>query len=118
MRISDWSSDVCSSDLRGLTSPRNLAPRTSAILRIDYSAFGDLYWFVDNLAKQDAVHLVNARLTIEHEPWTLTLSGDNLFNKRYNTDYFSSFFSGTPPDVGFSTVRRQLNANLHVHISV
>src|SRR3546814_16491232 len=61
-----------------------LDARTSAILRIDYSAFGDLYWFVDNLAKQDAVHLVNARLTIEHEPWTLTLSGDNLFNKRYN----------------------------------
>src|SRR3546814_6384884 len=62
----------------------DLDARTSAILRIDYSAFGDLYWFVDNMAKQDAVHLVNARLTIEHEPWTLTLSGDNLFNKRYN----------------------------------
>src|SRR3546814_6696679 len=47
----------------------DLDARTSAILRIDYSAFGDLYWFVDNLAKQDSVHLLNARLTIEHEPW-------------------------------------------------
>jgi iron complex outermembrane receptor protein len=91
-----------------------IGARTSAILRIDYSAFGDLYWFVDNLAKQDAVHLVNARLTIEREPWTLTLSADNLFNKRYNTDYFSSFFSGTPTDVGFPNARRQLNAKLSV----
>jgi iron complex outermembrane receptor protein len=86
----------------------------NATLRVDYSAFGDLYWFVDNLAKQDPVHLVNARLIIERAPWTLTLSAENLFNKRYNTDYFSSFFAGTPTDVGFPNNPRQLNAKLAV----
>lgn len=91
-----------------------LASDTRAILRVDYSAFGDLYWFVDNLAKQDPVHLVNARLIIERSPWTLTLSAENLFNKRYNTDYFSAFFAGTPTDVGFPNSRRQLNAKLSV----
>lgn len=85
-----------------------------AIVRVDYSAFGDLYWFVDNLAKQDPVHLVNARLIIERWPWTLTLSAENVFNKRYNTDFFSSFFAGTPTDVGFPNNPRQLNAKLAV----
>lgn len=85
-----------------------------AIVRLDYSAFGDLYWFVDNLEKQDPVHLVNARMTIEKEPWTLTVSAENLFNKRYNTDYFSSFFAGTPTDVGFPNQPRQVNVKIGV----
>ena len=83
-------------------------------LRADYAAYGDLYWFVDNLAKQDPVHLVNVRLAFDLEPWTLTFSAENLFNKRYNTDYFSSFFSGTPTDVGFPNQPRQLNAKISV----
>lgn len=92
----------------------SVAPDVDAIFRMDYSAFGDLYWFVDNLAKQDPVHLVNARLIIERAPWTLTLSAENVFNKRYNIDYFSSFFAGTPTDVGFPNNPRQLNAKLAV----
>ena len=86
----------------------------TAGFRIDYSAFGDLYWFVDNLAKQKPVHLVNARISLERAPWSLTLSAENLFNKRYNTDYFSSFFAGTPTDVGFPNNPRQLTAKLAV----
>ena len=66
------------------------------------------------MAKQDPVHLVNARLIVERVPWTLTLSAENLFNKRYNTDYFSAFFAGTPTDVGFLNNRRQLDAKLSV----
>lgn len=91
-----------------------ISESTRAIFRVDYSAFGDLYWFVDNLAKQKPVHLVNARVTVEHGPWSLTVSADNLFNKRYNTDYFSAFFAGTPTDVGFPSTPRQVNAKLAV----
>ena len=92
----------------------SIGSRANAILRIDYSAFGDLYWFVDNLATQAPVHLVNARLIVNRAPWTLTLSAENLFNKRYNTDYFSAFFAGTPTDVGFPNNPRQLNAKIAV----
>lgn len=92
-----------------------LSDTTDLMFRVDYAAFGDLYFFVDNLVKQDPVHLVNARLALTRGPVQLTLSAENLFNKRYNTDYFSSFFAGTPTDVGFPNTRRQLNAKLAVN---
>lgn len=91
-----------------------IASGTDAVFRVDYAAFGDLYWFVDNLVKQGPVHLVNARLIVEHDPWTLTFSAENVFNRRYNTDYFSAFFAGTPTDVGFPNQPRQLHVRLAV----
>src|SRR3546814_5748265 len=54
MRISDWSSDVCSSDLalrRLLANPRRCAPR-------DRSSAGDAEWAADAGANDAAVALV------------------------------------------------------------
>nr|WP_299598607.1 TonB-dependent receptor [Sphingomonas bacterium] len=98
----------------GVQYDRDLGGGIDGGLRIDYQAFGDLYWFIDNLEKQKQVDLVSARILINRAPWSLTLSAENVFNRRYNTDYFSSFFAGSPTDVGFPNPPRQLNAKLAV----
>jgi len=98
----------------GLQYDAKLTDRLNSTLRVDYSSYGDLYWFIDNLAKQHQVRLVNVHAIFERGAWSLTLSANNLFNRRYNTDYFSSFFAGTPTDVGFPNARRQLDAKIAV----
>lgn len=98
----------------GMQYDQKLSERLSGTVRVDYSSYGDLYWFIDNAAKQHEVRLVNLHVILERGPWSLTLSAENLFNRRYDTDYFSSFFAGTPTDVGFPNAPRQLDAKIAV----
>ena len=98
----------------GLQYDTKVSKRVNITARADLSSYGDLYWFIDNAAKQHQVRLVNARLIIEDAPFSLTLSAENLFNRRYDTDYFSSFFAGTPTDVGYPNEPRQFTAKLAV----
>jgi len=98
----------------GLQYDTKVTEDMSATARVDLSSFGDLYWFIDNAAKQNEVRLVNARLIVTKAALSLTLSAENLFNRRYDTDYFSSFFAGTPTDVGYPNEPRRVMAKLAV----
>jgi iron complex outermembrane receptor protein len=98
----------------GLEYDTKVSQTVSATARVDLSSFGDLYWFIDNAAKQNQVRLVNARLILSKAPFSLTLAAENLSNRRYDTDYFSSFFAGTPTDVGYPNEPRQVTAKLAV----
>src|SRR3546814_11867042 len=65
MRISDWSSDVCSSDLTGAQ-----------------------YWDVFNRGRADPYTLVGARIAFGDidDRREFSLRGDNLFNEGYFTE--------------------------------
>ena len=96
----------------GVQYDRKMSDRIDITARADFSSYGDLYWFIDNAAKQQQVRLVNARVIITRVPFSLTLAAENLFSRRYNTDYFSSFFAGTPTDVGYPNEPRQFTAKI------
>jgi iron complex outermembrane receptor protein len=50
-----------------------LSDTTDLMFRVDYAAFGDLYFFVDILVKQNQVELVNSRVGLTLGPVQLTL---------------------------------------------
>lgn len=71
------------------------------ILRADYTGKGGNYWHIDNLDKQDDVHLVNARLTLDFGSYSLALFAKNLFNVDYTEEFFSKDFSGGGTDIRY-----------------
>lgn len=79
---------------------RPLSDRLSLVGRIDYSGKGDNYWHVDNADKQNDVHLVNARLTLEMGSISTAIFAENLFNVKYTEEFFSKKFSA-----GFTDIR-------------
>lgn len=84
-----------------------LGERTRAILRADYSLKGDMYWEANNLDKQSAVNLINATLTLEHGPASLSLWAKNLTGEDYYEEFVSREFAGTIFDVGFPASPRR-----------
>jgi iron complex outermembrane recepter protein len=70
-------------------------PGESALtLRAEESGSGgDYYWEVDNKNRRADIFLSNARLTYEHGPWSLTVFGKNLFDRRYDSEYVGVEFS-------------------------
>src|SRR3546814_19669623 len=86
MRISDWSSDVCSSDLQ-----------SCYILRAEYnSSGGDYFWEIDNLDRRERIDLVSLRLSARWQGATLTGYVENLFGEDYVLEYISQAWSGAP----------------------
>lgn len=104
--VNGWSYNL------GVQYIRDFGDDYTLVGRVDYSAFGDLNWFVDNLVKLDQVHLVNARVSVEVSQWTLTVYAKNLFNRRYNTDYFSAYYAGTPTDIGYPNQPRMIGGSV------
>src|SRR3546814_8429166 len=83
MRISDWSSDVCSSDLTGLVY-------VDGRMTSDYNTGSDLF----PQKAQDGYALFNARLGVRgpDEKWGIELWAQNIFNKQYAQVAFNSPF--------------------------
>src|SRR3546814_2379446 len=94
MRISDWSSDVCSSDLPELVATGSIAwtpdigsgGMTGLVyldgrMSSDYNTGSDLF----PQKEQDGYAIVNARVGVRgpDERWALELWAQNLFNKQY-----------------------------------
>jgi iron complex outermembrane receptor protein len=56
-------------------------------LRPDYQIIGDTYFYPDNFTKRDPVNLLNLRVGLEAERWTLTAWARNLTNEIYNAEW-------------------------------
>lgn len=65
-----------------------------ATARTDFVRRGRIYWGFDNVENQAPVNLVDARLGIGGDAWTLTAYAENLFNKGYDTFCFVGRFIG------------------------
>jgi iron complex outermembrane receptor protein len=83
--------------------------------RADYEYRGDKYWQVDNVDVQDPIHLLDARLGLETERWSLTLWGRNLTDEEYYADYNPSAFSGLPTDLGWHAPPRTVGVEARLN---
>ena len=64
------------------------------VTRVDYSGKGDMAWHLDGFDTQNAVHLVNARISLESEQFRFTVWAENLFDEKYNAEFVATQWSG------------------------
>src|SRR3546814_13987072 len=94
MRISDWSSDVCSSDLLGFGPGPHVTPNSQDVTTTNYAAFGQA-----TLAVTDRLNLTaGIRYTIEKKKGQSATFGDRDV----------SLFLGTPEQLGRASCRERV----------
>lgn len=77
--------------------------------RLDYSSYGDLAWAIDNVDQRTSnVNLVNLRISLGSESWTLTAYAENLTDEEYDAEFNPAEFVGTPTDIYFPAPRRRI----------
>jgi iron complex outermembrane recepter protein len=59
----------------------------SGTVRVDYQQIGRTWWEPYNITSRDPVSLVDLRLGLQAEKWTLTAWSKNLTNKIYNAEF-------------------------------
>lgn len=64
---------------------RPINDRLKALARLDWNWRSRFYFDVDNTIEQPAYGLVNGRIGVEGEKWSLYLIGRNLFDQEYYT---------------------------------
>ena len=57
------------------------------LARVDYRLTGRTWWEPFNTTSRDPVNLVNARLGVEGENWSLVAFAENLFDETYNAEF-------------------------------
>lgn len=57
------------------------------LARLDYRRTGRTWWEPQNTTSRDPIDLVNARLGVEGERWSLTAFAENLFDEEYNAEF-------------------------------
>ena len=57
------------------------------LARVDYRRTGRTWWEPFNTTSRDPIDLVNARLGIEHDNWSLVAFAENLFDETYNAEF-------------------------------
>jgi iron complex outermembrane recepter protein len=57
------------------------------LARVDYRRTGRTWWEPFNTTSRDPINLVNARLGIEGENWSLVGFAENLFDEEYNAEF-------------------------------
>lgn len=77
------------------------------VARVDYSGKSGNYWHIDNVDKQDAVHLVNARLAWETKRYSIALYATNLLKERYTEEFFAKEFSAGASDIRYPGAPRR-----------
>jgi iron complex outermembrane recepter protein len=55
--------------------------------RVDYRRIGKTWWDVPNSTVRNPVDLVDARVGVNGDAWSLTAFAQNLFNKKYNAEF-------------------------------
>jgi iron complex outermembrane receptor protein len=73
-----------------------LASALDLTFRVDYNRVGETWWEPYNLTSRDPLDLVDARISLGSERWTVTAWSKNLTDEEYNTE-----FSPAPAGSGF-----------------
>jgi iron complex outermembrane receptor protein len=58
----------------------------TAVARLDYQQIGRTWWSPDNATSRNPVDLVDARLGLEGQQWSLTAWSKNLTDTKYNSE--------------------------------
>ncbi len=64
-----------------------LSDGLNGTVRLDYQEIGRTWWEPYNITSRDPVSLVDLRLGLQAEKWTLTAWSKNLTNKIYNAEF-------------------------------
>jgi iron complex outermembrane receptor protein len=59
----------------------------TGVIRTDLQRIGPTYWYPDNFTLRSPVDLVNLRLGVEQDNWTVTGWVRNLFDHEYNAEW-------------------------------
>ncbi len=70
----------------------------SLISRLDMTYNKNTYWFFDNADKQSSATIVNLRISLDTEAWTVTAYANNLFDEDYDVSIFPVESTGLPGD--------------------
>jgi iron complex outermembrane recepter protein len=71
----------------GVQYRQPLAAGLTGTVRLDYQEIGRTWWEPYNITSRDPVSLVDLRLGLQGEKWTLTAWSKNLTNKIYNAEF-------------------------------
>ena len=71
----------------GVQYRQPLANELNAVLRVDYQEIGRTWWDPYNVTSRDPLNLVDARLGVEADRWSVTAWSKNLTDKKYNTEF-------------------------------
>jgi iron complex outermembrane receptor protein len=74
--------------------------------RADLQHAGKKYWQVDNADVQDPKDLLNLRVGLEAERWSVYLWGKNVTDERAYSEFAPRAFSGLDVDIGYLTQPR------------
>ena len=80
----------------GLQYRQPLASALNLTFRVDYNRVGETWWEPYNLTSRDPLDLVDARVSLGSDKWTVTAWSKNLTDEEYNTE-----FSPAPAGSGF-----------------
>jgi iron complex outermembrane recepter protein len=83
----------------------SLNDKLTFFIRPDFQVIGDTYWYPDNFTVRDPVSLLNLRVGLGTDSWTLTAWSKNLTDEEYNAEWSPGPF-GFPtfpfPNVGYT----------------
>ena len=69
-------------------------------IRADYSRWGKRYWYADNIDVRDPVNMLDLRVSLGDDVWTVTAWGRNLLDEFYWQEFGSVRFGAPGVDVG------------------
>jgi iron complex outermembrane receptor protein len=73
------------------------------VVRLDFRNIGRMWWEPYNVTSRDPISLLNARLGVETDKWSLMAWSENLTDKKYNTEFSPSPGGAALPISQFST---------------
>lgn len=78
----------------GLDWRRPITAGIQIAARADASFVGRSYWDIPNRFQQRAYQIVNARLALVGSRWEIAVRADNLFDEKYNTEFYPDLYIG------------------------
>ncbi|SHG75130.1 TonB-dependent receptor [Flagellimonas flava] len=85
----------------GLESSFDIAKNISFNGNVNVEGTGEIYWHEDNVAVSSGYDLLNARLGVTFDNFSINLWGTNLTDTEYITEFFAQTFSNGGSDLAW-----------------
>jgi iron complex outermembrane recepter protein len=87
----------------------------NARVRIDYDRWGKRYWHPDNIDVRNPVDMLDLRVSVGNEHWTLSAWGRNLLDEFYWQDFNSVRFGAPGVDLGSAAQPKTYGLDFRYH---